>query len=89
MKPPTDDVHGLKAVFINLYGGINPIHEGAKGIVRYIQEYKTTIPIVARALGNRQEETWEILERGGVMVVKEVPTEEGVEQLAHLLEGGT
>lgn len=80
---------GLKAVFINLYGGINPIHEGAKGIVRYIREHKVTIPIVAKVLGNRQEETWEILKGQGVRVVTEVATEKGVEQLAHLLEGKT
>ena len=80
---------GLKAVFINVYGGINPIHEGAKGIVRYIREHGITIPVVAKALGNRQEETWEILKEGGVSVVTEVATEKGVERLAHLLEGGT
>jgi succinyl-CoA synthetase beta subunit len=78
---------GLRAVFINLYGGINPIHEGAKGIVRYLQEHKTTIPIVAKALGNRQEETREILESGGVRVVDDVSTEKGIELLASLLEG--
>ena len=80
---------GLKAVFINVYGGINPIHEGAKGIVRYIREHGITIPIVAKALGNRQEETWEILKEGGVSVVTEVATEKGIEELARLLEGGT
>jgi len=80
---------GLKAVFINVYGGINPIHEGAKGVVRYIREHGITIPIVAKALGNRQEETWEILKEGGVSVVTEVATEKGVERLARLLEGGT
>jgi len=80
---------GVKAVFINVYGGINPIHEGAKGVVRYIQEHGITIPIVAKALGNRQEETWEILKEGGVSVVTEVATEKGIEQLARLLEGGT
>jgi len=78
---------GLKAVFINLYGGINPIHEGAKGIVRYLQEHLTTIPIIAKASGNRQEETWQILREGGVRVVTEVATEKGVEQLIRLLEG--
>jgi len=77
---------GLKAVFINLYGGINPIHEGARGIVRYLQEHPTSIPIVAKALGNRQEETWQILREGGVKVVTEVATEKGIEQLARLLE---
>ena len=78
---------GLKAVFINLYGGINPIHEGARGIIRYLQEHPTTIPIVAKALGNRQEETWQILKEGGVKVVTEVATEKGIEQLTRLLEG--
>jgi succinyl-CoA synthetase beta subunit len=76
----------LRAVFINLYGGINPIHEGAKGIVRYIQEHGVTIPVVAKALGNRQEETWEILRSGGVRVMTDVATEKGVAELVRLLE---
>lgn len=80
---------GLKAVFINLFGGINPIHEGAKGIVRYIEEYQTTIPIVAKVIGNRQEETKETLEKHGVRVVTEAATEKGVEQLISLLEQRT
>ena len=80
---------GLKAVFINLLGGINPIHEGAKGIVRYIREHGITIPVVAKALGNRQEETWEILREGGVTVVTDVETERGVERLFRILEGRT
>jgi len=78
---------GLKAVFINLLGGINPIHEGAKGIVRFLQEHPTDIPIVARAMGNRQEETRQVLREGGVEVVNDVATEEGVEQLFRRLEG--
>jgi len=80
---------GIRAVFINVYGGINPIQEGAKGVVRYMQEHGVTIPVVAKALGNRQEETWEIFKKHGVKVVTDVSTEKGVEQLAHLLEGGT
>jgi succinyl-CoA synthetase beta subunit len=76
---------GIRAVFINIYGGINPIHEGAKGVVKYMQEHNITIPVVAKALGNHQEETWEIFEQHGVHVVKEVSTEKGVELLAHLL----
>lgn len=78
---------GLKGILINLYGGINPIHDGARGIVSYIREHKITIPIVAKVLGNRQEETWEILKQQGVTVVTEVATEKAVEQLAQLLEG--
>jgi len=80
---------GIRAIFINVYGGINPIHEGAMGIVRYMQEHRVTIPVVAKALGNRQEETWEIFKKHGVHVVTDVSTEKGIEQLARLLEGGT
>ncbi len=79
---------GIRAVFINVYGGINPIHEGAEGVARYIKEHGVTIPIVAKALGNRQEETWEIFKKQGVHVVTDVSTEKGVEELVRLLEGG-
>ena len=79
MKP------GIRAVFINVYGGINPIHEGARGIVRYMREHDVRIPVVAKALGNRQEETWQILRSAGVHVVTDVPTEKAVEVLFRLL----
>ncbi|ABC75899.1 succinate--CoA ligase subunit beta [Syntrophus aciditrophicus] len=82
MKP------GLRAVFINVYGGINPIHEGAKGVVRYIQEHNVKIPIVAKALGNRQEETWEIFRSAGVHVVTEAATEKAIDRLYELVGRG-
>jgi len=82
MKP------GLRAIFINVYGGINPIHEGAKGVVRYIQEHNVKIPIVAKALGNRQEETWEIFRSAGVHVVTEAATEKAIERLYEIVGRG-
>jgi len=77
----------LRAIFINIYGGINPIHEGAKGIARYIKEHGVEIPIVAKALGNHQEETWEIFRSVGVHVVTEAATEKAVERLLELVGG--
>jgi succinyl-CoA synthetase beta subunit len=82
MKP------GLRAIFINVYGGINPIHEGAKGVVRYINEHNLKIPIVAKALGNKQEETWEIFRSGGVHVVTEAATEKAIDRLYELVGRG-
>ena len=79
MKP------GIRGVFINIYGGINPIHEAARGIVRYMKERHVRIPVVAKALGNRQEETWGILRGGGVHVVTDVATERAVDRLFELL----
>lgn len=77
---------GIRGLFINVYGGINPIHEGAKGVVRYMKDHNITVPVVAKALGNHQEETREIFEANGVHVTSGVSTEEGVEMLAELLE---
>ena len=77
----------LRGVIVNIYGGINPIHEGARGIVRYVKEHIVTIPVVVKALGNRQEETWEILRKGGVHVVTDVPTEKAVDRLFELVGG--
>jgi succinyl-CoA synthetase beta subunit len=71
----------LKGVFLNMYGGINPIHEGAKGVVKVIREDRVNIPVVAKAIGNFQEETWKVLEEGGVTVIKTIPTDQAVEEL--------
>jgi len=76
---------GIKGLLINIYGGINPIHEGAKGVVQFIKENNLEIPIVAKALGNRQEETWEILRSGGVHVVTDAATEVAVARLVELV----
>jgi len=75
----------LRAIIINIYGGINPIHEGARGVVRYIKEHNVKLPIVAKALGNHQEETWEIFRSGGVHVVTEASTEKAVDRLFELV----
>ncbi len=77
---------GLRGLLINLYGGINPIHEGAKGIVRLLKEKQVKIPVVAKALGNRQEETWATLREAGVIIVTDITTEAAAEALCQVLE---
>lgn len=81
---------GLKGVLINIYGGINPIHEGALGVAE-VMAGGVRVPVVAKALGNHQEETWAILEGAGVEVVRELETEKAVAALfcrAGLVAGG-
>ena len=75
---------GLRGVLINIYGGINPIHEGALGVADVMPNVK--VPVVAKALGNRQEETWATLEAAGVTVVRELSTEHAVEVLLDQVE---
>jgi succinyl-CoA synthetase beta subunit len=77
---------GLRGLLINLYGGINPIHEGAKGIVRVLREKQVKIPVVAKALGNRQEETWATLREAGVIIVTDITTEAAVDALCTALD---
>lgn len=71
---------GLQGVLINIYGGINPIHEGALGVAEVMAE-GVQVPVVAKALGNHQEETWAILEKAGVEVVRSLETEQAVAAL--------
>ena len=76
---------GLRGLLINLYGGINPIHEGAKGVVRVLREKQVRFPVVAKALGNRQEETWATLREAGVIIVTDITTEAAVDALCKAL----
>lgn len=77
---------GVHSVIINLYGGVNPIEKGAKGVVRAMGEMTDPPVVVAKALGNKQEECWEVFKSGGVAVVTEVGTEAAVKKLLALLD---
>ena len=78
----------VSGVVINLYGGVNPIEKGAKGIVRFVKEMQSPPAIVVKALGNKQEECWKILQDGGVAVVTSVKTEDAVESIIDLINSG-
>ena len=78
------DQPGIEAVLINVYGGINPIHEGARGVAEVLAE-GIHVPVVAKALGNHQEATWEILRRAGVEIVTEIETEKAVQAVLRRL----
>jgi len=75
----------LRALLINLYGGINPMPAAAKGIVRAYERLRPKIPILVKLVGNQQEEAWSILESAGIPVVKEIQTEVAVKKLMSLL----
>jgi len=52
-----------------------------------LEEHKIKIPVVARALGNHQEETWQIFREHGVHVVTSASTEQAIDELSRLLKG--
>jgi len=75
----------LRALVINLYGGINPMPAAAKGIVKAYEKLRPKIPILVKVIGNQQEEAWGMLESAGIPVVKEIQTEVAVRKLMNIL----
>lgn len=46
----------VKAVIVNLYGGVNPLVEAAKGLVDGVNLLERKMPVIVKALGNQQQE---------------------------------
>src|SRR6056297_401439 len=60
----------VKAVMINIFGGITRCDDVAKGLVTALEEIKTDIPIVIRLSGTNAKEGREIIEDYGLPIVK-------------------
>ncbi len=81
LEPPE-----VKGCLINLYGGINRMKEAANGIAKALKETGDQRVIVAKILGNQQEEAWDILSViPHVHVIKVFQTETAVDKLEELL----
>jgi len=78
---------GVVGLIVNLYGGINSLLEAAHGVVDGMARLAVKVPVVVKALGNQQEECWEILEQNGILVEKATRTEDAVAKLLKLMEG--
>ncbi|MEN6369089.1 MAG: ATP-grasp domain-containing protein [Thermotogota bacterium] len=79
------DQPGLRGVLVNLYGGINPMVEAARGLVTAVGDRDIGVPVVVKLFGNEQEEAWNLLEAAGIPTVRGIETEAAVEKLASLL----
>jgi len=56
---------GLKAVLVNIFGGITLCDEVAQGIVTALGEVETRVPLVVRLVGTNEERGQEILAESG------------------------
>jgi succinyl-CoA synthetase beta subunit len=56
----------VKVLLINLIGGLNRMDEMADGIISYLNEKKTSIPIVVRMSGTMEDLGKDILRRAGI-----------------------
>jgi len=75
----------VRGLIINMYGGINPMVEAAKGVASFVREKQLRMPVVVKVRGNQEEEAWRILEEAGVTVVKSMRTEIAIQTLMELM----
>ncbi len=78
---------GLKAMIINVFGGINNCETMAKGIDQALDEVDKSMILVVKMRGHSQEEGWSILEKRGIPIVKHGTTEEAVKMLLSRIRG--
>jgi len=75
----------VRGLVINMYGGINPMVEAARGVASFVREKQLRMPVVVKVRGNQEEEAWRILEEAGVTVVKSMRTEIAIQTLMELM----
>ena len=62
----------VKAIFINVFGGITRCDDVANGLVAALREIKTDLPLVVRLTGTNEEEGIRILSDFGITALKDM-----------------
>lgn len=78
---------GVKAIFINVFGGITRCDDVANGLIRALEEIDLKLPMVVRLTGTNEEEGIGILSRHGIKAMKDM-TEGAREAIRLAREGG-
>jgi succinyl-CoA synthetase beta subunit len=76
----------VKAILINIFGGITRCDDVANGIVEALGRMKVDVPVVVRLTGTNEEVANEILKK--VDVVPVTSMDEGVKEAIRLSKGG-
>jgi len=76
----------VKALFINILGGITRCDEVAKGILEAKQKVGVTKPMVIRLVGTNEEEGKKILTDAGIRVLESM--EEAAQRAVQIAEEG-
>jgi len=76
----------VRAILINIFGGITRCDDVATGIVQATRAVPLTVPIVIRLTGTNEREALEILERAGFSAVTDM--DDAVRRAVALARGG-
>jgi len=74
----------VKAILINVFGGITRCDEVAKGLITVCDEVKPMVPIVARLVGTNEDSAKQILEGSSLIYVDSLV--EGAEKVVSLVK---
>ncbi len=76
----------VKAVFVNIFGGISRCDEVAKGLVEGVKSLRREVPIVVRMTGTNEELGRQILsEQGGDRFITASTMEEGARKVVEIV----
>ncbi len=79
----------VKAVFINVFGGILRVDRLAEGIIAAVKKLGLTLPVVLRAEGTNVEPGKKMLAESGLALVMADDMGEGARKVVELARGGT
>ncbi|MDP6614570.1 MAG: succinate--CoA ligase subunit beta, partial [Candidatus Marinimicrobia bacterium] len=71
----------VKAVLINIFGGIVRCDRVANGVVQAVKELGLEVPVVVRLQGTNAEEARTILRESGVSIIPAVSMKDAAEKV--------
>jgi len=77
----------VKAVFVNIFGGIVRTDLVATGIVNAIKDIEVKVPIVIRLVGTNEEEGRRIIQDSGLNFIAETNLPEAAKKVVSLVKG--
>jgi succinyl-CoA synthetase beta subunit len=76
---------GVKAVLINIFGGILRCDTLAKGVIEAVHEVKVNVPVVVRLEGTNVEEGRRLLNSSGLQFTVAIGMKEAAEKVVEVL----
>ena len=76
----------VKAVLINIFGGIVRCDRVANGIIQAVQELDLSVPVVVRLAGTNAKEAKQLLEQSGVSIIPAESLEEAADKVVELVK---
>lgn len=77
----------VKAVFVNIFGGIVRTDLVAKGVVNAVSGLEVTVPIVIRLVGTNEEEGRRILQESGLNFIAETRLPDAAKKAVEVAKG--